>query len=315
MAGCCEASGVPLFQWGSQYASDTPVNSLESIMTDAISLQNVYKFFGSTPAVNDLSFTLKTGEMFGLLGLNGAGKSTTIRMLTTLTRPTKGSIQVAGYSVPEQAAQVKSKVGVVLQQMSLDGDLSAWESLEFHACLHHIPNPRRKQRIEHWLNYVQLADRRRDPVKTLSGGMKRRLQIARALLHEPEILFLDEPTVGLDPQTRRRLWEIISGLNEQGMTILLTTHYMEEAESLCNRIGIMSAGKLISLGTMDEFRQQHGQGLVERRTGDRWNHEFFPTLAKAQAYLEEQPNKTGLMVRPSNLEDIFVALTGYRLDS
>jgi ABC-2 type transport system ATP-binding protein len=161
---------------------------------------------------------------------------------------------------------------------------------------------------------VELADRRDDLVKTLSGGMKRRLQIARALLHQPKILFLDEPTVGLDPQTRRRLWEIVLDLNQQGMTMLLTTHYMEEVEYLCDRIGIMDNGKLISLGTLQQLRSQHGEGLVMKQVGERWKYLFFPTLEQANTYLDQQPDKTGMMVRSSNLEDIFVELTGRQLD-
>jgi ABC-2 type transport system ATP-binding protein len=144
--------------------------------------------------------------------------------------------------------------------------------------------------------------------------MKRRLQIARALLHQPQILFLDEPTVGLDPQTRRRLWEIIRDLNKQGMTMLLTTHYMDEVEYLCDRIGIMDSGRLISLGTLQELRSAHGEGLVMKQTGDRWEYLFFPTLEDANLYLNRQNDKTGMMVRPSNLEDIFVELTGRKLD-
>ncbi len=151
-------------------------------------------------------------------------------------------------------------------------------------------------------------------MKTLSGGMKRRLQIARALLHQPKILFLDEPTVGLDPQTRRRLWEIIRDLNKQGMTMLLTTHYMDEVEYLCDRIGIVDGGKLIELGTLEELRSSHGKGLVMKQIEDRWEYKFFPDLAAANLYLNQQLDKTGMMVRPSNLEDIFVELTGRQLD-
>jgi ABC-2 type transport system ATP-binding protein len=252
--------------------------------------------------------------MFGLLGPNGAGKSTTIRMLTTLTKPTGGTIEIGGYDVRRQAIQVKQCIGVVLQQVSVDNDLTVWENMEFHGRLHHIPNSERQRRIERWLEYVELSDRKESLVKTLSGGMKRRLQIARALLHQPQILFLDEPTVGLDPQTRRRLWEIIRDLNRQGMTMLLTTHYMDEVEYLCDRIGIMDSGKLIELGTLEEFRKKHGEGLVMKQIGDRWEYKFFPTMTAANAYLEQQPDKTGLMVRPSNLEDIFVELTGRQLD-
>lgn len=283
-------------------------------MTVAVCLQNVHKVYNNVPVVNDLSLMIEPGEVFGLLGPNGAGKSTTIRMLTTLTQPTQGEIVVAGYDVVRQPFGAKKQIGVVLQQTSVDMDLSVWENMEFHGRMHHIPNPIRQKEIQRWLEYVELNDRRNDLVKTLSGGMKRRLQIARALLHRPQILFLDEPTVGLDPQTRRRLWEIIKGLNQQGMTILLTTHYMEEVEYLCNRIGIMDSGKLIEIGTLDELRHKHGEGLLMKQSGDRWEYQFFPTLNDAKLFLDQQPDKTGMMVRSSNLEDIFVELTGRNLD-
>lgn len=283
-------------------------------MPAAVALHNVYKHYNKVPVVNDLSFEIQAGEMFGLLGPNGAGKSTTIRMLTTLTAPSQGEIWVGGYNVVSERQQVKRQIGVVLQQTSVDNDLTVWENMEFHGRLHHMPNPQRQKDIDRWLEYVDLTERRNDPVKTLSGGMKRRLQIARALLHQPEVLFLDEPTVGLDPQTRRRLWEIIRDLNTQGMTILLTTHYMDEVEYLCDRIGIMDTGKLIELGTLAEFRQKHGEGLVMQQMQDRWDYKFFPTLADANHYLDQQPDKTGMMVRESNLEDIFVELTGRNLD-
>jgi ABC-2 type transport system ATP-binding protein len=283
-------------------------------MSVAVSLENVCKTYNKIPVVNDLSFTIEAGEMFGLLGPNGAGKSTTIRMLTTLTKPSSGNIEIAGYDVRRQSLQVKQCIGVVLQQTSIDTDLSVWENMEFHGRMHHIPNPKRQQLIKQWLDYVELTDRKDDSAKTLSGGMKRRLQIARALLHEPQILFLDEPTVGLDPQTRRRLWEIIRDLNKQGMTMLLTTHYMDEVEYLCDRIGIMDGGKLIQLGTLAQLRQQYGEGLVMKQIDERWEYKFFPTLEEANVYLDRQSDKTGMMVRPSNLEDIFVELTGRQLD-
>ncbi len=283
-------------------------------MTVAVSLENICKIYNKAPVVDHLSFEIATGEMFGLLGPNGAGKSTTIRMLTTLTKPTEGNIEVFGYDVIRQPSQAKQCIGVVLQQTSVDGDLTVWENMELHGKLHHIPNPQRQRFIKQWLDYVELTAKRDDLVKTLSGGMKRRLQIARALLHQPQILFLDEPTVGLDPQTRRRLWEIIKDLNKQGMTMLLTTHYMEEVEYLCDRIGIMDNGKLISLGTLQELRSTHGEGLVMKQVGDRWEYLFFPTLGEANNYLDNLQDKTGTMVRPSNLEDIFVELTGRQLD-
>ncbi|AFY49799.1 ABC-type multidrug transport system, ATPase component [Nostoc sp. PCC 7524] len=300
-------------------------------MSAAVLLENVYKFYNQVPVVNDLSFTIESGEIFALLGPNGAGKSTTIRMLTTLTKPSQGRIEVAGYDVVSQPMQAKQSIGVVLQQISVDGDLTVWENMELHGRLHHIANPQRQRLINQWLDYVELASRGDSLVKTLSGGMKRRLQIARALLHQPRILFLDEPTVGLDPQTRRRLWEIIRDLNKQGMTILLTTHYMDEVEFLCDafgsvkpgRIGIMDGGKLISLGTLQQLRSLHGEGLVMKQLDvtdagsdsvRRWEYLFFPSLEAANIYLNQQTNKTGMMVRPSNLEDIFVELTGRQLD-
>jgi ABC-2 type transport system ATP-binding protein len=280
----------------------------------AVRLDSVSKVFGDRPVVQDLSFSIAPGEMFGLLGPNGAGKSTTIRMLTTLTKPSAGQIEIAGFDTVQQAQQVKQNIGVVLQQTSVDVDLTVWQNMEFHARLHHLPKSDRALRNRQWLDYVALLDRQDDLVKTLSGGMKRRLQIARALLHEPQILFLDEPTVGLDPQTRRRLWEIVLDLNRQGMTILLTTHYMEEVEYLCERICIMDAGRPIELGTLDEFRTKYGQGILIDRRGETLQSHFFPTLEAASAALDAESDRTGLMVRPSNLEDIFVELTGRDLN-
>ncbi|MEO1350221.1 MAG: ABC transporter ATP-binding protein [Cyanobacteria bacterium J06635_15] len=284
-------------------------------MVASVSLANVHKVYNNVSVVNNLSLTIQPGEIFGLLGPNGAGKSTTIRILTTLTQATQGDVVVAGYDVTRQRRDVQRQIGVVLQQTSVDGDLSVWENMEFHGRMHHMPNPQRQQAIQQGLGYVELSDRRNDKVKTLSGGMKRRLQIARALLHQPKILFLDEPTVGLDPQARRRLWEIIKGLNQhQGMTMLLTTHYMEEVEYLCDRIGIMDRGQLIEVGTLTELRRRHGEGIVIQKQGDRWQYTFFPTLEAANTHLDQQPDKTGIMTRPANLEDIFVELTGRNLD-
>lgn len=279
-----------------------------------IVLDKVFKYYNDVPVVNGLSLTIHQGEMFGLLGPNGAGKSTTIRMLTTLTNPSQGRITVAGYDVSQQAQMVKQYIGVVLQQTSVDPDLTVWENMEFHARLHHIPQPDRQKLIQQWLDYVELSDRKDSMVRTLSGGMKRRLQIARALVHQPQILFLDEPTVGLDPQTRRRLWEIIKDLHGKGMTILLTTHYMEEAEFLCDRLGIMDAGQIIEMGSPSELRQRHGTAVVIKQSEQGLETKFFPDLASAEAYLAQQPDKRGMMIRDSNLEDIFVELTGRKLD-
>jgi ABC-2 type transport system ATP-binding protein len=279
-----------------------------------ISLDSVFKFYSQVPVVNGLSLTIHQGEMFGLLGPNGAGKSTTIRMLTTLTNPSQGKVTVAGYDVVAQAQMVKKHIGVVLQQTSVDPDLTVWENMEYHARLHHIPQPDRRKLIQQWLEYVELHDRPSAMVRTLSGGMKRRLQIARALVHQPQVLFLDEPTVGLDPQTRRKLWEIIRDLNRKGMTILLTTHYMEEAEFLCDRLGIMDAGQIIEMGSPTELRQKHGKAVLIKQSEQGIETKFFADLASAETFLDAQTDKRGMMIRDSNLEDIFVELTGRKLD-
>jgi ABC-2 type transport system ATP-binding protein len=279
-----------------------------------ITLDQAVKLYNQVPVVNQLSLTIPHGEMFGLLGPNGAGKSTTIRMLTTLTSPSAGRIEVAGFDVVKQAQQVKRHIGVVLQQVSVDPDLTVWENMEYHARLHHIPQPDRHRRIQQWLDYVELSDRSQSMVKTLSGGMKRRLQIARALVHQPQVLFLDEPTVGLDPQTRRKLWEIIRDLHSKGMTILLTTHYMEEAEFLCDRIGIMNAGQIIEMGSPEALKQKHGKAVVIQQNDLATTTKFFPDIQSAQAFFDTVSDKRGMMVRDSNLEDIFVELTGRKLD-
>jgi ABC-type multidrug transport system, ATPase component len=236
-------------------------------------------------------------------------------MLTSLPDPARDPSGWGGMTWCGIRWRCGSKLGVVLQPITLEAELTVWENLEFHGRMHHIPNPERQRRIDEWLEYVRLADRRQDKVKTLSGGMKRRLQVARALLHRPQILFLDEPTVGLDPQARRLLWEILRDLNRQGMTLLITTHYMEEAEELCDRIGIMDGGRLIELGSTEQLRAKYGEALLVRSCpGREVEYTFFPSLAEAQRQLEAEPDKTGLMVRPANLEDIFVRLTGRRLD-
>ena len=299
-----------------------PASVLAVGSSTAISLNHVWKQFDEQPVVRDLTLSIAAGELFGLLGPNGAGKSTTVRMLTTLTKPSEGRISVRGLDVVRQQLKVREAIGVVVQQISLNSDRTVWENLEFHGRLHHIPAPERAERIDRWLGYVELAERRDNLVKTLSGGMKRRLQIARALLHNPSILFLDEPTVGLDPQARRLLWDIIRNLNAQGMTILLTTHYMEEAESLCDRLGIMDRGELIVTGTPAELRQKFGEVVVEQRAVEgiasaeveATQHHFFADMAAATTFLEAQTNKAGLMVRPANLEDFFMKLTGRELD-
>ena len=208
-----------------------------------IRLDNVTKKFGEKIAVDGLSFEIQRGEVFGLLGKNGAGKTTTIKMLTLQLKPTAGEISFGTASELE----IKSQIGIVPQHLNFDQDLTVEENLELHARLYHLPPSERKLRISELLRFVELEPVRNSFIKNLSGGMKRRLLIVRALIHKPQILFLDEPTVALDPQVRRKIWELVQQLKSRGITIVLTTHYIEEAEFLCDRVAILSAGKLVAL--------------------------------------------------------------------
>ncbi len=222
-----------------------------------IDVDHLVKKFGNFAAVNDISFKVDAGEMFALLGPNGAGKSTTIKMLTTLLKPTSGQLILNGYDVVKQQDAVRRSFGIVFQDPSLDNDLTAYENMELHAVMYHVPQKDVKPRIQELLTLVELWDRRDSAVKTFSGGMRRRLEIARGLLHHPKVLFLDEPTLGLDAQTRNLLWDYVSDLaKKKDMTILFTTHYLEEAEANANRIAIIDHGKLLTIGTADELKRQ-----------------------------------------------------------
>lgn len=259
-------------------------------------------------AVDGLSFAVARGEIFGLLGPNGAGKTTTIRMLTMLTRPTSGAIFYEGKPLFGNEPQVKELIGVVPQQVNFDQDLTAGENLELHARLHHMGAAERRARIAELLAFVELADVRRDPVRRLSGGMKRRLLIARALVHRPRILFLDEPTVALDPQVRRRIWELIRRMAQDGVTVLLTTHYIEEAESLCARVAIMNRGRLAALDTPAALRERLGEFVVEWDGEAGREYRYFVERQDAAAFAASLDGAAS--IRRSNLEDAFIELTG-----
>ena len=212
----------------------------------AIQIKNLTKYFGKLAAVNNVSFDVKRGEIFGLLGPNGAGKTTIIKMLITLLKPTKGEARVWGFDVEKQKDEVRNSVGIVFQEPALDNRLTGQENLDFHARLYGLDGKTRRKRIGEVLALVELQDKANVLVKNYSGGMQRRLEVARGLMHYPKVLFLDEPTLGLDAQTRRHIWEYILKLNEKEQTtIILTTHYMEEADYLCQRVAIMDAGKII----------------------------------------------------------------------
>jgi ABC-2 type transport system ATP-binding protein len=234
----------------------------------AIAVHALVRRFDAVTAVDRLSFTVQPGEVFGFLGPNGAGKSTTIKMLCTLLRPTEGTARVNGYDVVREPAQVRASIGIIFQDYSLDDRITAEENLRFHCMIYHVPRRERAARMRQMLEMVGLAERAGDRVRTFSGGMKRRLEIARGLLHHPAVLFLDEPTVGLDPQTRQTIWEHIHALRRrEGITVFMTTHYMDEAEH-CDRIGIMDHARLIALDTPAALKAAMGGDVVRLRTAD-----------------------------------------------
>lgn len=233
-------------------------------MESIISVKHLSKYFGQVKAVHDISFDVRPGEIFAFLGPNGAGKSTTISMLTTLAHKTSGEIHVAGFDPEHDSFNVRRAFGIVFQDDSHDEDLTAYENMMFHATLYGVPSHERAARIKMFLEYVDLWDRKDDQMRKFSGGMKRRLEIARALLHEPKILFLDEPTLGLDPQTRNYLWNYVNKLSkERGMTIFFTTHYMPEAEQYADRIAIIDHGEIKAIGTLAELKQKTNTESLE----------------------------------------------------
>ena len=300
-----------------------------------IEVENLVKKYGKLTAVNDISFTVDEGESFGLLGPNGAGKTTVINILCTLSKPTSGKALINGFDVNRQRSQVRQSIGLVFQDPSLDDKLTALENLEFHSRVYNIPRAVRKERMEQMLNMVELWERRRDVVKTFSGGMKRRLELARGLLHYPKVLFLDEPTLGLDPQTRHRLWDFILELRKkEGTTVFLTTHYMDEAE-YASRIAVMDYGKLIALDTPRALKGTVGGDMISLSTADnnkaqaelkeRYQIEaksdgeqltfeiangdrFIPTLTR-----ELKTEILSISLRRPTLEDVFLKLTGHGL--
>lgn len=229
-----------------------------------IEVKNLVKKFDSLTAVDGISFSVAHGEIFAFLGPNGAGKTTTIKMLTTLIVPTAGEILLNGFNPATQAHEVRKSFGIVFQDPSLDDELTAYENMEFHGVLYGVPKILRRERTEQLLKFVELWDRKDDLVKHFSGGMKRRLEISRGLLHHPKVLFLDEPTLGLDPQTRNHIWSYIKNLNkEEGITVFFTTHYMEEADRVTDRVAIIDHGKIIVSGTPADLKKSVGAGTLE----------------------------------------------------
>jgi len=302
---------------------------------NAIEVETLTKAFGRLKAVDGVSFNVPKGEIFGFLGPNGAGKTTTINILCTLLLPTSGRASVNGHDVVKQPRQVQRSIGLVFQDPTLDEYLTAEQNLRFHAYAYHVAGDVREKRIAELLELVELSDRRKGKVSTYSGGMKRRLELARGLLHHPQILFLDEPTLGLDPQTRRHIWEYVLALRrEEDLTIFLTTHYMDEAEN-CDRIAIIDYGRVVALDTPDKLKDSMGGDVVtleaednEKAVGelkDRYN--LSPEINNGLVTFSVPHGDTFLpkfvrnfsnrlisvSVRRPTLDDVFLKLTGHAI--
>jgi len=260
--------------------TDAQRSTVASDTIPIIRVQHLVRTFGNVTAVNDVSFDVRKGETFAFLGPNGAGKTTTIKMLTTVLRPTSGTLELDGMNPVTQSTEVRKRFGVVFQDPSLDSELTAWENVEIHGVLYHVPREVRRERGETLLKLFELWDRRNDLVKTFSGGMRRRLEIARGLLHTPKVLFLDEPTQGLDPQSRNQMWTIVKSLNAtESVTVFLTTHYMDEADRVADRIAVIDHGRIVATGSSAELKQQTGTDSLEaaflKLTGETIRDEAF----------------------------------------
>jgi ABC-2 type transport system ATP-binding protein len=233
-----------------------------------ISVEGLRYNYGKVTAVDNISFNVKKGQIFSFLGPNGAGKTTTINVLTTMLSIQKGKVTISGFDVGRQQDDVRKSIGIVFQSETLDWNLTVWETLEFHGRLYSIPKDNRRSRIDELIKLVELGEKRNVLVKHLSGGMKRRLEIARGLLTRPKVLFLDEPTIGLDPQSRMRIWDYIKKVNKEGVTIFLTTHYMDEADQLSDTICIMDKGQIIANGTSESLKNSLGMDMIYLETSD-----------------------------------------------
>ncbi len=297
-----------------------------------IKVQDLSKRFGNITAVDNISFEVEEGTIFGFLGPNGAGKTTTINILCTLLAPTSGIATISGHDCTKRSSEVRKSIGIVFQDTTLDRDLTAYENLLFHAYLYDIKKSEMKERINDALHFVDLYDRQKDLVKVFSGGMKRRLEVARGLIHRPKVLFLDEPTLGLDPQTRSSLWEFIVELPQKhNMTVFMTTHYMEEAE-VCDKIAIIDNGKIIALDSPDELKKTIGGDVIYITTSDNKkakieieellhtsvsekNGELYLTTLEGDSCIPRIIRKIGEKVlsvrlqRPT-LNDVFLKMTG-----
>lgn len=274
-------------------------------------IKNLTKKYNDLIAVNNLNLKINKGEFFGLLGPNGAGKTTTIRMISTLTPKTSGDIIINDKSMDRNLKEVKMKIGVVPQGNNLDVEMTAWENLELNGRIYNIPKDIRRKRINELLDFIELSDRADKLVNEFSGGMKRKLMITRALMHNPELLLLDEPTVGLDAAARRKMWDLLKRLKEDGLTVLLTTHYIEEAEVLCDRVGLIDEGKLIQLDCPKSLIEGVGKYTVDYYENGTTKSEFFQKKEEAASFADTLTGS--INIRPSNLEDVFIKLTNKRV--
>ncbi|MGN0138825.1 MAG: ABC transporter ATP-binding protein [Candidatus Methanomethylophilaceae archaeon] len=276
-----------------------------------VSAHGLVKRFGEFTAVNGIDLDIRRGEIFGFLGPNGAGKTTTMRMVTTLTPPTEGWVEVCGHRLHGTSDPVKEKIGIIQQHIALDRDVTVRENIRYHAILHRISKKETDERIERLSAMMGLGPYMDKYVLNLSGGWKRRVAIVCAIIHEPEILFLDEPTAGLDTQSRHMLWKLIRELNRNGTTIFLTTHYMDEAEALCDRVAIIDHGRSVRMGTPIELCESIGKWAVEY-VGDDGDKVFryFSDWEESRAFMDSLPRDMPTASRATNLEDVFLELTG-----
>ncbi|MDR1166048.1 MAG: ATP-binding cassette domain-containing protein [Deltaproteobacteria bacterium] len=276
-----------------------------------ILIDNLRKSYGHTLALDNLSLKVAPGELFAFLGPNGAGKSTTIRVLNGLSFMDSGEAYIAGVNIAQDPLKAKRLCGMVAQSANLDKELTVWENLDIHGRLYGLSRSERRASAEEFLAYVEMSDRADHFVKTLSGGLQRRLMIARALIHRPTLLFLDEPTVGLDAAIRRRVWSLVKKVNQKGVTIFLTTHYIEEAEFLADRVAFIHEGKLVREGTPRELMDSLGAWAVDWYEDGTSRADFFPDRESATASI--QSGRGGGVLRRVNLEDAFLSLTGHKV--
>lgn len=280
---------------------------------EMITTQNLAKQYRNVEALRGISLNVHEGELFAYLGPNGSGKTTTIKILTGLTRPTSGEAFLNGFHVERDSLKAKTQSGYVPQTINLDNELSVGENLDIHGRLFRMRSKDRKLKIDELLEYVGIRERKHSPVKELSGGMKRRVMVARALLHDPKILFLDEPTVGLDPAIRRKIWALIKKIQQNGTTVFLTTHYIEEAEFLADRVAFLNEGILVTVETPRHLMDQLGAWALDKVEQGQMQTLYFRESDQAKAHVEK--HQGAFTLRRVNLEDVFIALTGKKVQS